>query len=83
VTVRIARDHASLTTSGFSQARSRAIRDILADLLPRRRNRQAERVKKPPKNTYPVKKRDDTHPPGTVKYTIKVTRKPPPPAGTA
>ena len=40
-----------------TQARREAIRDILADLLPRRRDRQCERVKKPPKNTFPARKR--------------------------
>ena len=82
MTVRIARDHAAVTTPGFAQARSQAIRDILGDLLPPRRDRQCERVKKPPKNTFPSKKRDETHPPGNVKYKIKVTRKDPLPAGT-
>jgi hypothetical protein len=85
-TVRIARDHASnqpaVTTPGFSQARSQAIRDILGDLLPKRRDRQCERVKKPPKNTFPSKKRDEARPPGKVKYKIKVTCKDPLPAGT-
>ena len=86
VTVRIARDHASnqarVTASGFSQARSQAIQDILGDLLPRPRDRQCERVKKPPKNTFPSKKRDEARLRGKVKYEIKVTRKDPLPAGT-
>ena len=86
MTVRIARDHASnqpaVTTPGFSQARSQAIRDILSDLLPKRRDRQCERVKKPPKNTFPSKKRDEARLPGKVNYMIKVTRKDPLPAGT-
>jgi hypothetical protein len=86
VTVRIARDHASsqrsVITPGFRQARSQAIRDILGDLLPERRDRQCERVKKPPKNTFTSKKRDGTRPPGKVRYKIKVTRTDPLPAGT-
>jgi Insertion element 4 transposase N-terminal/Transposase DDE domain len=86
VTVRIARDHASsqagITSAGSSQARGQAIRDILADLLPPRRDRQCERVKKPPKNTFAAKKRDVIYPPGTVRYKIKVTRKASLPAGT-
>ena len=86
VTVRIARDHASnqpsLTTPGFSQARSQAIQDIPGDLLPKRRDRQCERVKKPPKNTFPSKKRDGARLPGKIKYKIKVTCKDPLPAGT-
>lgn len=79
VTIRIARDHASnqasITTPGLSQARSQAIRDILDDLLPARRDRQCQRVKKPPKNTFPAKKRGQARPPGKVTYNITVTRK--------
>lgn len=86
MTVRIARDHASnqlgVATPGCSQARSQAIKDILDDLLPPRRDRQCERVKKPPKNTFPVKKRDAPHRPGKVKYKITITRNTPLPAGT-
>ncbi len=86
VTVRIARDHASnqvsVTTPGLSRARSQAIRDILDDLLPRRRDRQCQRVKKPPKNTFPAKKRAQARPPGKVNYKITVTRKATSPAGT-
>ena len=76
VTVRIARDHASNSTPGLCQARGQAIRDILSDLLPARRDRRCERVKKPPKNTFPSKKRDQARAPGKVKYKITVvTRK--------
>ena len=82
VTVRIARDHASSSTPGFSQARGQAIRDILGDLLPARRDRQCKRVKKPPKNTFPSKHRDEARPPGKVKYKITVTRKGSLPAAT-
>ena len=82
VTVRIARDHASACTAGLSLARSQAIRDILSDLLPRRRDRQCDRVKKPPKNTFPAKKRDEAYQSGNVKYKITVTRKALPPGRT-
>jgi hypothetical protein len=34
---------------------SQAIRDILSDLLAGRRDRQCERIKKPPKNTFTVR----------------------------
>ncbi len=85
-TVRIARDHASnqisVTATGLSRARSQAIHDILSDLLPPRRDRQCQRVKKPPKNTFPAKKRDEAYPPGKVKYKITVTSKALSPAGT-
>jgi hypothetical protein len=58
VTVRIARDHASSSTPVFSHVHGQAIRDILGDLLPARRDQQCRRVKKPPKNTFPSKNRD-------------------------
>jgi hypothetical protein len=77
VAIRVARDHAAsqagITT--LALARARAIDDIVGDLLPRRRNRQCERVKKPPKNTFPSKKRDQPQLPQKVKYKIKITRK--------
>ena len=63
-------------------ARSQAIRDILSDLLPRRRDRQCDRVKKPPKNTFPAKKRGQADP-AEVKYKITVTRKSSPTSGNA
>lgn len=79
VTIRVARDHAGsqagLATLAFAQIHGQAIRDILGDLLPRRRNRQCERVKKPPKNTFPSKKRDQPRPPGKVTYKIKIAKK--------
>jgi hypothetical protein len=84
VTVRIARDHASnqaaVTCHSIAQARRRAIHDIRSDLLPTRRDRQCERVKKPPKNTFPTKKRDQPRASGRVTYKIKITRKELPPA---
>jgi hypothetical protein len=87
VTVRIARDHASsqtaITSHSIAQARRRAIRDLLSDLSSPRRDRQCERAKKPPKNTFPTKKRDQPRAPGKVTYKIKVSRKKPPPARTS
>jgi hypothetical protein len=86
VTVRVARDHASspalLTQLGLAEARRQAIRDLLDDLLPRRRDRQCERVKKPPRNTFPAKKRDQPRQPGKVTYKIKISRKASLPAQT-
>lgn len=79
VTVRVARDHAA----GRGQGRHHAITDIIADLLPARRDRQCERVKKPPRNTFTAKKRGET-PPGTrATYTITITKKEPLPRDTA
>jgi hypothetical protein len=86
VTIRIARHHASTHPSPpaatLLQTRRHAIRDILDDLLPKRRNRQCQRIKKPPKNTFPAKKRDQAHPPGKVTYKITVAPKTSPPART-
>jgi hypothetical protein len=64
VAVRIARDYASaFLPPARDQARRTAIRDIIAGLLPQRRNRHCERVSKPPRNTFPVKSGDRRHPP--------------------
>jgi hypothetical protein len=76
VTVRIARDHAAgLRSSGQPRARHDAILDILGDLLPRRRGRQCERAKKPPRNTFPARKRGETPPAAKVSYKLKIARK--------
>jgi hypothetical protein len=83
VTVRIARDHAAaIRPSGRGHARRDAIRDILADLLPSRRDRQCERVKKPPRNTFPARKRGQTPSASNASYTIKITKKAALPAST-
>jgi Insertion element 4 transposase N-terminal/Transposase DDE domain len=83
VTVRIARDHAAaVRPAGHGQARHHAITDIIADLLPPRRDRQCDRVKKPPRNTFTAKKRGKTPPATTAAYTITITKKEPPAADT-
>jgi hypothetical protein len=58
------------------------VRDLLEDLLPERRERQCERVKKPAKNTFEVKKRDQPRTASNVDYILKVARYPLPPAKT-
>ena len=75
VTLRVARDYAATASPG--QARLHAITDITADLLPPRRDRQCERVKKPPRNTFAVKKRGETPPAAKATYTITITKKEP------
>jgi hypothetical protein len=86
ITIRIARDHArtqqhTLTPGGLALARNQATTDMLADLLPPRRDRHYDRVKKRPRtSTYPTKKNDQPRPPAHVTYTIHVTRRPPEPA---
>jgi hypothetical protein len=43
---------------------------------------KCQRVKKPPKNTFPAKKRDQARPSEKVRYKIKVTRMAALPAAT-
>ena len=86
VTVRVARDHAAshitITPHSLDLARRQAIGDLLSDLLPRRRDRQYERVRKQPKNNFPAMKRGQKRPPSQVTYKIKVTSRTSPPAQT-
>jgi hypothetical protein len=86
VTVRVARDHAArhaaITPRSLALARRQAIADLLSDILPRRRNRQYERIRKQPKNNFPAMRRGQARPPGQVTYKIKVSRKAASPAGT-
>ncbi|MFI6449333.1 IS4 family transposase [Kitasatospora sp. NPDC050543] len=86
VTVQLARlkvvGQAAADAITLMAARSEVVRELLDGLLPTRRNRQCERVKKPPKNTFETKKRDRPRAPGHVQYTLKVTWHPPLPAET-
>jgi hypothetical protein len=86
VTVRVARDHAAshavITPRSLDLARRQAISDLLGDILPRRRNRQYERVRKQPKNNFPAMKRGQERPPSRITYKIKISRKASSPAQT-
>jgi hypothetical protein len=86
VTVRVARDHAAshaiITPRSLALARHQAIGDLLSDLLPRRRDRQYERVRKQPKNNFPAMKRRQERPPSQVTYKIKVSPRASSPAQT-
>jgi hypothetical protein len=86
VTIRIARDHAAshatLTPRSLDLARRQAISDLLGDILPRRRDRHYERLRKQPKNNFPPMKRGQQRQPSRVTYKINVSRKPSSPAGT-
>jgi hypothetical protein len=73
VTLRTTREQIGTHTPPL-QARLNTIADMLDDLLPPRRHRTCERIKKPPKNTYTTKKHDHTRPPDRATYTITVTR---------
>jgi hypothetical protein len=79
VTVRVARtevtNQAAATRATLDQARTLAIGDLLADLLPPRRARHYERIRKAPKSNYTIKKHDHIRSASQVKYKIKVTRK--------
>lgn len=63
-------------------ARREVVTEILAALLPARRNRQCQRIKKPIKNTFDVRKRNQPRTPSNVHYTLRVTRYPTRPAET-
>ena len=83
VTLRTARDlAASQPGTTPHQTIQHAIADILSDLLPARRTRHYQRVKKPPGHPFPYKKTSQPRPPGTVTYQITIARKTPPPAPT-
>jgi hypothetical protein len=79
VTVRVARDHAAshaiITDRSLDLARRQAISDLLGDILPRRRDRQYERVRKQPKNNFPAMKRGQERSPSRITYKIKISRK--------
>ena len=57
--------------------------ELLDDLLPTRRDRRCERVKKPPKNKFAIKRRDQPRTPSNVHYSFTVTKHRPPAAETA
>lgn len=79
-TVQLAR----LTTAGQTAAnpqilcatRLEAVQELLNNLLPSRRDRRCQRLKKPPRNTFEAKRRDEPCPPSHVSYPLKVTRNP-------
>jgi hypothetical protein len=75
VTVRLARDQAGTpaTPGHLQRAVEQTITDLLDDQLPPRRSRTYERIKRPPKNTYPRRKHDHIRPPGKVSYALTVT----------
>lgn len=80
VTVQLARltvaAQAATNVTTLDTARREVTTELLAALLPPRRNRQCQRIKKPSKNTFEVRKRDQPRTPSNVRYTLKVTKHP-------
>jgi hypothetical protein len=77
ITIRLARDQAGTQAAAIpgnlQQAVEQTITDLLDDQLPPRRSRTYERIKRPPKNTYPRRKHDHVRPPSKVSYALTVT----------
>jgi hypothetical protein len=77
ITVRLARDQAShqaaSSPASLRRACQQTITDLLEDLLPARRSRSYQRIKRPAKNTYPTRKHDHVRPPSKVSYHLTVT----------
>lgn len=71
VAAQVAADATALGT-----ARREVVAELLNALLPTRRNRQCQRIKKPSKNTFEVRKRDQPRTPSNVHYTLRVTKHP-------
>jgi hypothetical protein len=86
VTVQLVRlsttDQAATDATTLGSTRRQVATDLLDALLPPRRHRRCERVKKPPKNTFATKKPDQTRTESNINYHVKVTRHPPLPATT-
>jgi hypothetical protein len=81
ITVRLARDQvcnqAGADPYTLSTALQQTITDLIADTLPGRRHRCYERIKRPPKNTFPTKKPEHIRPFSHVDYTVTVVEKSP------
>ncbi len=77
ITVRLARDQAGTQAAAgpatLRRACQQTIADLLDDRLPTRRSRTYDRVKRPPKNTYPRRRPDHDRPPSKISYALTVT----------
>ena len=84
VTVHLARlsvtDQVADDPATLAAAHRRFVADLLDALLPPRRDRRRERVKKPSKNTFETKERDRPRIDDKISYYLKVVRHPPLPA---
>jgi hypothetical protein len=80
VTVRLARDQvanqAAATPASLRRACQQTVSDLLTDLLPPRRLRSYERIKRPAKNDYPSRRRNHIRPPSKIAYALAITRDP-------
>jgi Transposase DDE domain len=80
VTLRLARDHAGDSPAAderLQQALERVIAELLNDVLPPRRARSYQRIKRPAKNTYPSRRPDRPRPPSRATFTLDITDDPP------
>ena len=81
ITVRLARDQvcnqAGADAETLATALEQTITDLIADTLPSRRHRVYERIKRPPKNTFPTKKPDHVRACSQVGYILTVLAKQP------
>jgi hypothetical protein len=86
VTVHLARlsvtDQVADNPTTLATAHRHFAADLLDALLPPRRDRRCERVKKPSKNTFETKKRDRPRIDDKISYYLKIMRHPPLPATT-
>lgn len=78
ITVRLARDQignqATATPTGLDRARQQITADLLDDLLPKRRTRSYERIKRPARNAYPPRRRDHVRPSDKITYALAITQ---------
>lgn len=76
VTVRVVRERVASTAAlqpvTLARAHAHTLTDLLAELLPPRRQRRYERIKKPATNHFRAKKPSHTRPPAKVTHTITV-----------
>jgi hypothetical protein len=77
VTIRLARDHActlgTLSPTELADACEQTSTDLLADLLPNRRTRSYERLKRTPRNNHQIRRHDHTRPASRVSYALTIT----------
>ncbi|HUR03429.1 MAG TPA: IS4 family transposase [Nonomuraea sp.] len=76
VTIRLARDQActqaAMTAAGLTQACQQTIADLLDELLPDRRPRSYERLKRTPRNNHPIRRHDHHRPPSNIRCSLAI-----------